>query len=377
MTDGVGRTIRSSIVDLLAHPLDEPVDDVTFNRVALRAFEYQYSRNAPYAAYCRRRERAPESVDHWTAIPAVPTAAFKEVALAAGDPAAAEAVFRTSGTTQGAEKRGVHYVLDVAVYHFALIPNFAACVLPDGAELPVLSLVPSSTELPDSSLSHMVAVVLERLGSRESGWFATAARGIDDARFVGALHAMQEAGTPVCIVGTSFAFVHCLDRMVARGERFALPPGSRLMDTGGYKGRSREVAEDEMRLMYHDVLGIPPTHCVNEYGMTEMCSQFYDSTLRDAVRGRDRPRRKIVPPWVRTRVVDPESLEPVQPGTVGLLQHFDLANFGSVMAIQTEDLGVAVDDGFTLLGRAPGATPRGCSIAMDLLLEGVEKPQRR
>jgi hypothetical protein len=377
MTDGIGRAIRSSIVDLLGHPMDDPVDDATFNRVALRAFELQYSRNAPYAAYCRRRDSTPETVDHWTAIPAVPTAAFKEVALAAGDPAAAEAVFRTSGTTQGQEKRGVHYVLDVAMYHFSLIPNFAACVLPDGAELPIMSLVPSSTELPDSSLSHMVAVVLERLGARDSGWFATAAHGIDDDRFVAALRAAQDAGTPVCIVGTSFAFVHCLDRMVARGESFALPAGSRLMDTGGYKGRSREVAEDEMRRVYGEVLGIPPTHCVNEYGMTEMCSQFYDSTLRDAVRGRDLPRRKLVPPWVRTRVVDPESLEPLPPGRTGLLQHFDLANFNSVMAIQTEDLGVAVADGFTLLGRAPGATPRGCSIAMDLLLEGVEKPPRR
>jgi hypothetical protein len=376
MTDGAGRAIRSIIVDLFGHPLDEPVDDATFNRIALRAFEFQFSRNAPYAAYCRRRESTPDTVDHWSAIPAVPTAAFKEVALAAGDPAAAEAVFRTSGTTQGPEKRGVHYVLDVAMYHFSLIPNFAACVLPDGAELPIMSLVPSSTELPDSSLSHMVAVVLERLGARDSGWFATAAHGIDDDRFVAALRAAQEAGTPVCIVGTSFAFVHCLDRMVARGESFELPPGSRLMDTGGYKGRSREVAEDEMRRVYEEVLGIPSTHCVNEYGMTEMCSQFYDSTLRDAVRGRERPRHKLVPPWVRTRVVDPESLEPLPPHQVGLLQHFDLANFGSVMAIQTEDLGLAVEDGFTLLGRVPGATPRGCSIAMDLLLEGVEKSRR-
>jgi hypothetical protein len=80
-----------------------------------------------------------------------------------------------------------------------------------------------------------------------------------------------------------------------------------------------------------------------------------------------------VPPWVRTRVVDPESLEPAAAGPAGLLQHFDLANVGSVMAIQTEDLGVAVDDGFRLLGRAPGATPRGCSIAMDLLLEAVDE----
>jgi hypothetical protein len=110
--------------------------------------------------------------------------------------------------------------------------------------------------------------------------------------------------------------------------------------------------------------------------MTEMCSQFYDSSLRDEVKGRVRARRKLVPPWVRTRVVHPETLEPVPAGEVGLLQHFDLANIGSVVAVQTEDLGSAADDGFFLLGRATGATPRGCSIAMDLLLEAVEARRR-
>jgi hypothetical protein len=376
MPEAAGRAIRAQVVDLLQHSVDEPVADETFNRVALRVFELQYRRNAPYAAYCRRRDVSPDSVGHWTGIPPVPTAAFKEVPLVAGDPAAAEAVFRTSGTTLGHEKRGVHHILDVALYHFALIPNFAGCVLPDGAELPMLSLIPPPAELPDSSLSHMVAVVLERLGARESGWFATASHGIDDERFTAALAAAVTAGTPVCIVGTSFAFVHCLDRMVARGERFALAAGSRIMDTGGYKGRSREVGEHEMRQLYEDLLGVPPSHCVNEYGMTEMCSQFYDSSLRDADRGRHGPRRKLVPPWVRTRVVDPATLEPLPDGTVGLLQHFDLANLNSVMAIQTEDLGVAVDGGFTLIGRAPGATPRGCSIAMDLLLEGLDRRSR-
>jgi hypothetical protein len=377
MRDATGRAIKAGVVDLLGQPLDEPLDDDAFNRIALRIFQFQYARNRPYAAFCERRDRTPESVAHWTYIPAVPTAAFKEVALVAGDPAEAEAVFRTSGTTQGLEKRGSHHILDLALYHFALIPNFAGCVLPDGAEMPMLSLVPSSTEMPDSSLAHMVGVVLERLGSRESGYYATASHGIDDARLATALRTAVDGGTPVCLVGTSFAFVHCLDRMRERGERHALPPGSRIMDTGGYKGRSRELGEEEMRGLYGELLGIPASHCVNEYGMTEMCSQFYDSSLRDSVRGRDRTRRKLVPPWVRTRVVDPETLEPVSPGITGLLQHFDLANAASVSAIQTEDLGVAVDDGFQLLGRAPGATPRGCSIAMDLLLEAVEQQQRR
>ena len=376
MRDAEGRALRTVLVDLFSLSLDESPADDEFNRVALRIFAYQYAHNAPYAKFCDRRERTPHDVQHWTDIPAVPTAAFKEVPLVTVAPSQAEATFRTSGTTHGNEKRGIHYIPDVSLYHFALIPNFAACMLPDGAELRMLSLVPPGGDLPDSSLSHMVGVVLDRLGAPGSGHYATAAYGIDDARFSGALAAAVEDSVPVCILGTSFAFVHWLDRAAARDEAYALPDGSRLMDTGGYKGRSREVAETELRDMYQRVLGIPATHCINEYGMTEMCSQFYDSSLRDAVKGRDRPRRKLVPPWVRTRVVHPETLEPVAGGDTGLLQHFDLANVGSVIAVQTEDLGTALDDGFVLLGRASGATPRGCSIAMDLLLEAVESRRR-
>jgi hypothetical protein len=371
MRDPEGRALRSLLVDFFSRPFNPPIPDDEFNAAALRVFAYQFAHNSPYASFCERRSRTPRDVTHWTDIPAVPTAAFKEVDLVAGRTSDAEAVFRTSGTTAGETKRGTHHILDVSIYHFSLIPNFAACVLPDGAEMAVLSLVPPSAELPDSSLSHMADVVMDRLGSRDSGHFASATHGIDDSRLTGALRAATHDDRPVCLLGTSFAFVHLLDRMLERGERHVLAPGSRLMDTGGYKGRSREVEEGDLRRLYQDVLGIPASNCVNEYGMTEMCSQFYDSVLRDVG-----PRRKLVPPWVRTRVVDPATLRPLPDGETGLLLHFDLANAGSVCAIQTEDLGVITDGGFRLFGRAPGATPRGCSIAMDLLLESIEQPRR-
>jgi hypothetical protein len=377
MHDAEGRALRAELAGVFSSsPIDQQLEDDAFNVLALRVFAYQYERNVPYAAFCSRRGNSPDTVQHWTGIPPVPTAAFKEVKLVTGNAADAEAVFRTSGTTQGEEKRGTHYIPDLRLYHFSLIPNFAACLLPDGAELRMISLIPSSAELPESSLSHMVDVVMERLGSPGSMYGADARRGIDDEAVAAALREAETAGEPVCILGTSFAFVHWLDRIASRDERYALPAGSRLMDTGGYKGRSREVSQEEMHRLYAQHLGIPASHCVNEYGMTEMCSQFYDSTLRSMVRGRDERtaverRRKIVPPWVRTRVVHPETLEPLPDGETGLLQHFDLANAGSVLAIQTEDLGAAVDDGFRLFGRAAGAVPRGCSIAMDILLEAV------
>jgi hypothetical protein len=215
----------------------------------------------------------------------------------------------------------------------------------------------------------MIATVIESLGSPRSSWFASVAHGLHEAELGQALRDAEQRGEPVCLLGTSSAVVHWLDAMRAAGSQHRLPEGSRLMDTGGFKGRSREMSSEEMRSASLELLGIPPTHCVNEYGMTEMCSQFYDSVLREHVMGRPgRARRLMAPAWVRTRVMDPETLQPVAPGRSGLLCHYDLANAGSVIGIQTEDIGEEVDDGFRVLGRAAGAPPRGCSLAMEDLL---------
>lgn len=371
--DTEGQAYRRELIGLFGRGIAAAIPEEEFNRIALRLFDYQFRKNEPYAAYCRRRGRLPDTITHWTEIPAVPTSAFKEVALLTGRVEDAEATFRTSGTTRGYERRGEHHVLDLSLYHTSLLPTFAAYVLPDGAELPMLSLLPPAEEMPDSSLVHMVDVVSDRLGATGSGSFATVDGGIDEDRLETTLRRYEEEGTPVCLLGTSLSFVHWLDGLRERGTRFRLPPGSRLMDTGGFKGRSREVAAEEMREAYATLLGIDEEYVINEYGMTEMCSQFYDNVLRDrTLHGSARPRRKVGPPWVRTQAVDPETLEPLPAGEVGILRHFDLANLGSVIAIQTEDLGREVDGGgFILLGRATGAQPRGCSIAMDLLLGAV------
>src|SRR5258705_5189178 len=95
--------------------------------------------------------------------------------------------------------------------------------------------------------------------------------------------------------------------------------------------------------------------------MTELCSQRYDSALRDRFAGRSlAPRRLVAPPWLRTRVLDPDTLAPVAGGETGLLCHHDLANAGSVAVVLTEDLGRTVGgDGIDVVGRVAGAVPRG------------------
>ena len=167
---------------------------------------------------------------------------------------------------------------------------------------------------------------------------------------------------PVCVLATTGALLRVLDDCRAQGVAFRLPHGSRLMDTGGDKGAPRPMSRNGILHAVWSTFAIPGYFCVNEYGMAELSSQYYDSVIADRVHGRHRARRKLGPHWMRTVVLDPDTLVPVAPGGRGLLCHFDLANAGSAMAVLSEDIGEQADDGFQLLGRAAGAELRGCSL---------------
>ena len=164
------------------------------------------------------------------------------------------------------------------------------------------------------------------------------------------------------ILSTAFSLKSFLDFLKSKRRFFALPKGSRLMETGGFKGRAREVSKPRLYAECEKRLGIDRRFCVSEYGMTELSSQFYDTTLRDQFLKIKRKPFKEGPAWIRTLVIDPRSGREAKKGREGLLRHFDLANRGSVLAIQTEDRGRVAGDGFELLGRASGAELRGCSL---------------
>lgn len=362
-------TLRQDLLRRIGAGTGAEMPDDEFDRLARAVFAHQFACNTPYRQFCERRGASPDTVTSWAEIPAVPTDAFKAAALVCGDPAAAAAVFRTSGTTAGAERRGTHYLPDLALYDAALRAGFRAHLLPDAGRTRMLSLIPHPGEMRDSSLSHMAGAVVADYGAEESGWFVSPQTGIDHARLTAALRRAEADGVPVCVLGTSFALVEWLDALRQAGTRARLPDGSRLMDTGGFKGRTREVTRDELYAAVHASLGIPPAWCVNEYGMTEMSSQFYDGVAGSAPLPAER--LHAGPPWVRTQATDPETLRPLPHGRVGVLRHVDLANLHSVMAIQTADLGVTSPHGFRVLGRARGAEARGCSLAMDDLLRAI------
>jgi hypothetical protein len=370
MLDPAGQELRDELLTHMRSGGEALRDEAAFREMARRVFSYNYHQIPAYGAYCRARGCEPAGVVHWTEIPAVPTAAFKELVLRA-DGSEAERVFRTSGTTRGPERRGEHHVVDLTLYQASLRAGFEAFLLPDRPRLTFYSLVPPPDQLPDSSLSFMVDDVRQRFGASDSETFANAG-GIDIDRLDHAMDSATATGRPVMLLGTTAAFIHWLDRLSASDRGHHLPAGSRLMDTGGYKGGGRQVDPEELREAYQARLGIPPHMCVNEYGMTEMLSQLYDTALRDEYNGMKGPPRKAGLPWLRSVAVDPETLQPLPAGRSGILRHLDLANLGSVAAIQTEDFGMVDDHGVVIEGRAAGAPPRGCSIAMDIILGGVQ-----
>ena len=367
------RALAPTLAALFARGVDESLADEEFNALALEIFAYQYSRCEPYRAICDLRGATPEVVRFYQDIPAVHTDLFKPrrgVVFSSCAPEERAVVYRTTGTTRGPALRGEVHLPDTKLYDASLLPNFEGRLLPDGARLPMLIVGPTAELFPHSSLGHMFSAVRDQFGSAGSGAYWSA-NGVEGEKFASALRRAEGEGRPVCILGTTGAMALFLDRCEGTGERFELPAGSRLMDTGGSKGLPRPIPRPELLERYEGCLGLPRSHIVNEYGMTEMASQFYDSSLRDHHQGVRRPPRMMPPPWVRTLVVHPETLGVQPEGEPGLLRHYDLANLHTVMAVQTDDLGVGDGDGLRVIGRVPGAESRGCSLAVEDLVRAA------
>lgn len=349
-----------------ASPECWPQDEARFDGLALELFAFQFERIAAYRSFCEGRGRTPRTVTTWREIPAVPTAVLKELSLRSFDAGRIAHVFRTSGTS--AAVRGALELDTLELYEASLEPTFRVHVLADlapGERIEMRILAPSAAAVPDSSLSHMFATLLPRFGTRESG-FDLAPDTVDPEALVASLRGAAERGRRVAVCGTAFAFVHLVDSLAARGERIVLAEGSRVMETGGFKGRSREVGRGELHAAIEHCLGVPVSRIVNQYGMTELASQFYDTPLRFP----EGPRRKLGPPWARVRVVDPVTGDDTREGEHGMIVVVDLANAGGVCALLPADVGRRVGDGFEVLGRAEGAEARGCSIAADEILGG-------
>lgn len=342
--------LHKRILSLILH------GDGSFEELALELFAYQYEHNMPYRCYCEQLGIKPSTTQSWQQIPPVPTLAFKFFDLTCQPTDIAKFVFTSSGTTHGHHARSKHYIFDERFYDAAASVWFKEHMLPDDAHLPFLILFPSHNELVNSSLAYMLDLLMHKFGSEGSTHFVTGGKLFTDELINRLTHASQ-SGEPVFILGTSISICEFVEECQRRSIKFQLADGSRLMDTGGFKGRRKEIPKEELYGQYEQTLGIPLRNIINEYGMAELSSQFYDGVVGSVSERIFKP-----PPWVRSIVVDPVTLEEVCDGEIGVLRHYDLANVDSVMAIQTDDLARRHGDGFVLLGRASGAEARGCSL---------------
>lgn len=319
---GLASRILRFIDSSLAGAPSEP-----FEALALDIHRWQASQDPVLAAL------ASAPIRRWTDIPAVPVALFKDLPVGTVAPRDPPFVFRTSGTTGGG--RGEHRLRSTALYDAGSLA-WARRVLP---VLPrrVVALLEDPARTPDSSLSHMMA-----LFAADATWHVR-----DGVLDVPGLRA-SIPGAPAFLATTAFAAAEALD-----ADLPPLPPGSLVMVTGGFKGRS--VRLDDASLYAAIRQRWRPDHLVTEYGMTELSSQLW------GVPGEP----FAPPPYLRAVAVTPDGA-PLPPEFPGQLRFYDLCNLDGTLGIETMDEGIVHADGrVSLMGRLQDAPARGCSLTVE------------
>jgi hypothetical protein len=352
--------------------------DEEFNRLALELFSLQVEQTTPDARAYYEARASTVNLKNWREIPALPSAVFKELQLSCIPPTERTTTFRSSGTTEQRPSCHFHHEKSLAIYESSAITWFELHLLDCGAagsseepsNLRVIVLTPARSEAPHSSLVHMFDAVGRAVDFRACTFTGKAANNgtwlVDYDATLQSLKDAVEANEPVMLLGTAFSFVHLLDQMSEANLVLRLPAASRVLETGGYKGRSRVLSKAELYSLVQARLGIQPDLIVAEYGMSELSSQAYDHAANSQKRNRATQssvsRCFHFPPWARLQVISPETGQEVAEGETGLIRVVDLANVYSVMALQTEDVGIRRGTGFELVGRAALAEARGCSL---------------
>jgi Acyl-protein synthetase, LuxE len=367
----VNRVERSAALHRAVQRFAAGAQSPSFVDLALEIAEFQRECSPGFARLAARRGAAFDAVEN---IPGVPCDAFRLARVAVHTEAEDAARFATSGTT--GNSRGIHALRTLDTYR-ALASSFGRAALLDGsAPRRVVALAPRLDDPPSSSLGYMMALFMSDfeqtngLDVRAPERWLIDDRGVNVTELERAAHSARDAGAELVVLATSFALVALLDAL--GGRTLAAPERTVVMQTGGFKGKSREIAADELRRSVASAFGIAESRVVGEYGMTELTSQLYEATLPGSTLYAERrgtPGVYFEPPWLRVVPADPVTLEPVAPGQVGIARIIDLGNVDSAIAIQTQDRVRRVGEGIELLGRAPGATPRGCSLAIEEFLQ--------
>lgn len=329
---------------------DASADD--FDAVAREICRWQHANIPVLAAYWDSMGWSPESMKSFADIPPVGLGVFKKFELFAGGEVVR--IFRTSGTSGKGRGASIFDAADLALMDESILANAARSFFPDGVKTQFFMLVPTPAMAPEVIMAYGMDLIGKSWALGKP--FCALGEGrllLDEG--VQKLRQLADKGEPVTIIGGSFGIMNFVEGL-GMENGVDLPPGSRILDAGGFKGRSRELTRSGFMRMCSEFFAIPEDSCLNLYGLTELASQFY---------GRG-PAPKNPAHWTRARVCDPLTLEQVRPGEEGVPVLYDLANVARPMAILTDDLARAYENGrFEITGRASGSAPRGCSLNLE------------
>ena len=348
-----------------------------YERLAIDIARFQ-ARWSP--GFRRLVEARSPGLDRLDAIPAVPSDAFRLTRVAAHPPELDAVRFVTSGTTGSA--RGTHAMRTTRTYR-ELSLSFGKRALASAwpGRRVVVALAPPPGEPTSSSLGFMMRAFMQEFDGRalavdpsgaefdpeSSGRWLASTSGVNVGGLRRAALVAQERQEPLLVLATSFALVLLLDALA--GAKLPAPKRTVVMQTGGFKGRTRSVEPDKLRRAVARAFRIRPAQVVGEYGMTELSSQLYEGTLPGGALDGE-PGVYLEPPWLRVVPVNPATLKPLAEGETGLARIVDLGNVDSAVAIVVQDLVRRRGGGIELFGRRPGAPARGCSLAVEALVQG-------
>ncbi|HEY9561309.1 MAG TPA: acyl transferase [Anseongella sp.] len=315
-------------------------DREEFRRKTLEVFRYQAGANPTYREFVRLLGIDPEKIHEPEAIPFLPISFFKTHRVVTGD-GKEEMIFTSSGTTGSATSS--HFVSDLDLYRKSFLNGFGH-FYGDVRKYRILALLPGYLERSGSSLVFMVRELISLSGHAESGFFLH-----DHDRLLQVLEEFEQKQQPTLLIGVSHALLDLAEKHQLRLTH------TLVMETGGMKGRRREMVREELHEILMKRLGVTSIH--SEYGMTELLSQAYSQGGG----------RFSCPPWMQvlTRELnDPFAFEPQ--GRTGGINIIDLANIHSCSFIATDDLGKVHPGGeFEILGRFDNSDIRGCNLLID------------
>lgn len=307
-----------------------------FNKLSLEAFQYQFRNNTVYNSYVKTLGVNPAVVNSVSQIPFLPVSFFKSHSVKTGD-FAAETVFESSGTTGSINSR--HLVKDLLLYKESFTKGFEFFYGPVTGWC-IIGLLPSYLERENSSLVYMVNELIRQSADPRSGFYLT-----EFEKLSAVLKEAEARKQKTLLIGVTFALLD-----FAELSHLSLQHAI-VMETGGMKGRRKEMIRAEVHDLLKKGFGISAVH--SEYGMTELLSQAYSKGegLFSA------------PPWMKVLVRDEEDPLAVKETGAGVINIIDLANIDSCCFIATDDAGKVHRDGrFEVLGRMDGSDLRGCSL---------------